>query len=264
MRPELCEDALRLGRILAELLPEEPEVHGLVALMELTASRAAARTGAAGKPVLLAHQDRGKWDRAQIERGLRALDLSLALEKPIGPLTLQAAIAACHARAVSVAETDWARIASLYGALSEVAPSPVVTLNRAMALGMAEGPAAGLALLETLAAEPSLRQYHRLHAARANLLEKLGRPAEARAEFERAAELTRNAREKGNPARSGPRLRVTRIEVGRAALGGVPRCRSGSLSARDGAPRRGPPALPFTGTAWTPRRAGPPSPEKSA
>ncbi len=196
-RPELVQDALRLGRTLAGILPAEPEVHGLLALMELTASRAPARLDAAGEPVLLADQDRTRWDRELVAAGLAALaraDSCGAVAS--GPYALQAAIAACHARAPTMAETDWRRIAALYGVLAGVAPSPVVALNRAMAVGMAEGPAAGLELLDALGPEPALQRYHLLPAARADLLEKLGRHDEARAEFERAASLTRNARER--------------------------------------------------------------------
>ncbi len=196
MRPALCEEALRLGRILAELAPQEPEVHGLVALMEIQASRAAARVGPAGEPILLLEQDRGRWDHLLIRRGLAALARAEALGGAQGPYALQAAIAACHARARMPAETDWARIAALYGALAALAPSPVVELNRAVALAMAFGPAAGLALVDALTSEPSLRAYHLLPSVRGDLLVKLGRADEARAEFERAAALTRNARER--------------------------------------------------------------------
>ncbi|HVW30273.1 MAG TPA: RNA polymerase sigma factor [Polyangiaceae bacterium] len=194
LRPHLCEDALRLGRILAELAPNEPEVHGLVALMEIHASRAAARTDAAGEPVLLSEQNRARWDRILINRGLVALERGRALVGSPGPYLLQAEIAACHARAATAEDTDWRRIATLYGALSEIMPSPVVELNRAVAVSMAEGPAAGLTLVDALASEPSLREYHLLPSARADLLWKLGRFSEARGEFERAAALTRNAR----------------------------------------------------------------------
>jgi RNA polymerase sigma factor (sigma-70 family) len=196
MRPALCEEALRLGRILAELTPREPEVHGLVALMEIQASRARARTGPSGEPILLLEQDRGRWDQLLIRRGLAALARAEALGGALGPYALQAAIAACHARARTPAETDWARIAALYDALAQLAPSPVVELNRAVALAMAFGPAAGLELVDTLTAEPSLKGYHLLPSVRGDLLAKLGRHAEARAEFERAAALTRNARER--------------------------------------------------------------------
>ncbi|HXM18897.1 MAG TPA: RNA polymerase sigma factor [Candidatus Tumulicola sp.] len=196
MRPALCEDALRLGRILAELAPQEPEVHGLVALMEIQASRSGARTGPAGEPVLLFDQDRARWDRILIRRGLAALGRAEQLGGALGPYALQAAIAACHARARTPDETDWARIAALYDALAQIAPSPVVGLNRAVAVSMAFGPAAGLELVDALTSEPSLRAYHLLPTVRGDLLAKLGRLGEARAEFERAASLTRNARER--------------------------------------------------------------------
>src|SRR5687768_16291591 len=196
MRPALCEDALRLGRILAGLAPEEPEVHGLVALMEIQASRASARVGPTGEPILLLDQNRARWDQLLIRRGLAALARAERLSGEPGPYTLQAAIAACHARARTAAETDWQRIAALYSALAQIAPSPVVELNRAVAVGMAFGPAAGLELVDELASEPVLRSYHLLPAVRGDLLEKLGRVDEARAEFERAASLTRNARER--------------------------------------------------------------------
>ena len=196
MRPALCEDALRLGRILAELVPAEPEVHGLVALMEIQASRSRARLGPSGEPVLLLDQDRALWDQVLIRRGLAALERAERLGRERGPYVLQAAIAACHARARTAAETDWARIAMLYQALAQVAPSPVVELNRAVALGMAFGPAAGLELVDALTSEPSLRGYHLLPSVRGDLLAKLGRLDEARAELERAASLTRNLRER--------------------------------------------------------------------
>lgn len=196
LRPELCGDALRLGRILAELVPDEPEVHGLVALMELQASRSRARLGPSGEPVLLLDQDRGRWDRVLIGRGQAALGRAERLGRPPGPYVLQAAIAACHARARTPGDTDWARIATLYAALAEVAPSPVVELNRAVAVSMADGPAAGLTLVDALGSEPSLRGYHLLPSVRGDLLAKLGRLDEARVEFERAAGLTRNARER--------------------------------------------------------------------
>src|SRR6266705_1647117 len=196
MRPALCEDALRLGRILAELVPKEPEVHGLVALMEIQASRLHARAGPRGEPVLLLDQDRSRWDQLLIRRGLAALERAKKLGAALGPYTLQAAIAACHARAHTAAETDWHRIAALYDALAQTAPSPVVELNRAVAVSMAFGPAEGLALVNALTSEPSLESYHLLPAVRGDLLAKLGRTDEARAEFERAASLTRNAREK--------------------------------------------------------------------
>ncbi|HEV8628785.1 MAG TPA: RNA polymerase sigma factor [Thermoanaerobaculia bacterium] len=196
MRPALCEDALRLGRILAELAPREPEVHGLAALMEIQASRARARTGPTGEPVLLLDQDRGRWNQLLIRRGLAALARVEELGGTLGPYALQAAIAACHARAHRAEETDWARIAALYDALAELLPSPVVELNRAVAVAMAFGPAAGLELVDALAAEPSLAGYHLLPSVRGDLLAKLGRFDEARAELERAAALTKNARER--------------------------------------------------------------------
>ena len=196
MRPELCQDALRLGRILAELVPEEPEVHGLVGLMEIQASRARARVGRSGEPILLLDQDRGRWDYVLVRRGLSALARAEALGGGHGPYALQAAIAACHARARTGEETDWARIAALYDELARVAPSPVVELNRAVAVGMAFGPEQGLQLVDALAAEPSLKTYHLLPSVRGDLLVKLGRSGEARGEFERAASLTRNARER--------------------------------------------------------------------
>jgi RNA polymerase sigma factor (sigma-70 family) len=201
MRPALCEDALRLGRILAELVPGEPEVHGLAALMEIQASRSRARTGPRGEPILLLDQDRARWDHLLIHRGLTALARAMALcgppEKPaLGPYALQAAIAACHGRARTADETDWARIAELYGALAWVAPSPVVELNRAVAVSMAFGPAAGLELVDQLASAPELASYHLLPTVRGDLLAKLGRLDEARGEFERAAGLTANERER--------------------------------------------------------------------
>jgi RNA polymerase sigma factor (sigma-70 family) len=195
MRPSLCEDALRLGRILAGLAPQEPEVHGLVGLMELQASRAAARVGPGGRAILLLEQNRGRWDQLLIRRGLAALDRAVELGGADRPYALQAAIAACHARAKTAAETDWARIAALYGVLAERAPSPIVELNRAVAVAMAFGPAAGLRLVDAIVSEPALAEYHLLPAVRGDLLEKLGRGEEARKEFERAATLTRNARE---------------------------------------------------------------------
>jgi RNA polymerase sigma factor (sigma-70 family) len=194
MRPALCEEALRLGRILAEMLPKESEVHGLVALMEIQASRFKARTGPSGEPVLLADQDWARWDQLLIRRGLAAL--ARAQVGPLGPYALQAAIAACHARARTTAETDWKRIVALYDALAQLAPSPVVELNRAVAVGMAFGPAAGLELVDALLEEPSLKNYHLLPGVRGDLLAKLGRLDEARAEFQRAASLTRNLRER--------------------------------------------------------------------
>jgi len=196
MRPALCEEALRLGRILAGLMPGQSEVHGLVALMEIQASRIAARTGPSGEPILLLDQDRRRWDRLLIRRGLVALERAEALGGGFGPYALQAAIAACHARAVTAEDTDWVRIAALYRVLGYVSPSPVVELNRAVAVGMADGPAEGLAVVDALAAEPALDGYPQLPAVRGDLLAKLGRPEEARREFERAATLTRNARER--------------------------------------------------------------------
>jgi RNA polymerase sigma-70 factor, ECF subfamily len=195
MRPALCEDALRLGRILAQLLPDEPEVHGLVALMEIQASRARARVGASGEPVFLLDQDRARWDDVLVLRGLAALERAENLGRGLGPYGLQAAIAACHARARTASETDWVRIAALYDALAQLAPSPVVELNRAVALSMAFGPEVGLEVVDELCAEPALRGYHLLPSVRGDLLEKLGRSEEARVEFARAAALTRNARE---------------------------------------------------------------------
>jgi predicted RNA polymerase sigma factor len=196
VRPALCEDALRLGRILAELEPDEPEVHGLVALMEIQASRLRARVGPSGEPILLLDQDRALWDGLLIQRGLAALDRAEALSGALRPYTLQAAIAACHARARTPEETDWTRIAALYDALAQLAPSPVVELNRAVAYAMTFGPAEGLAIVDALAPDPALASYHLLPAVRGDLLAKLGRGDEARAEFERAATLTRNARER--------------------------------------------------------------------
>ncbi|MDP9383187.1 MAG: RNA polymerase sigma factor [Chloroflexota bacterium] len=196
IRPALCEEALRLGRILAELVPREPEVHGLVALMELQASRLRARLGPSGEPVLLLDQDRARWDQLLIRRGLTALDRAERLGGALGPYALQAAIAACHARARTPEQTDWAAISALYDALAQIAPSPVVELNRAVALAMAFGPAAGLELVDALTSEPSLKGYHLLPSVRGDLLARLGRLDEAHAEFERAAALTRNVRER--------------------------------------------------------------------
>ena len=196
VRPALCEDALRMGRIVAELVPTEPEVHGLVALMEIQASRLRARVGSSGEPILLLEQDRGRWDQLLIGRGLAALARADSLSRSHGTYTLQAAIAACHARARTPEETDWARIAELYRELARLAPSPIVELNRAVAVGMAFGPKAGLDLVDALTSEPSLRSYHLLPSVRADLLKKMGRVDEARAEFERAASLTRNVRER--------------------------------------------------------------------
>ena len=196
MRPALCEEALRLGRIVAELVPKEPEAHGLVALMEIQASRAAARVGPSGDPILLLDQDRARWDHLLVRRGLAALARAEQLEGRLGPYALQAAIAACHARSRTAQETDWVRIAALYDALAQIAPSPVVELNRAVAVSMAFGPAEGLELVDALTSEPALKHYHLLPAVRGDLLVKLGRLDEARAEFEHAASLTRNARER--------------------------------------------------------------------
>jgi RNA polymerase sigma factor (sigma-70 family) len=196
LRPTLCGEALRLGRILAELTPKEPEVHGLVALMEIQASRTAARVGPTGEPVLLLDQDRGRWDQLLIRRGLAALARAEALDAAPGPYVVQAEIAVCHARATTPKATDWARIAELYEQLSALIPSPVIELNRAVAVGMAVGPAAALVLVDALTGEKSLRGYHLLPSVRGDLLVKLGRPAEARAEFERAAALATNNRER--------------------------------------------------------------------
>jgi len=196
MRPALCEDALRLGRILAGLAPDEAEVHGLVALMEIQASRSRARVGPGGEPILLMDQDRARWDRLLIGRGLTALARAEAIGGSLGPYALQAAIAACHARALRPEDTDWPRIVALYDALSELTPSPVIELNRAVAISMADGPAAGLDVVASLVDEPSLRGYHLLPAVRGDLLVKLGRLGEARSEFERAAFLTQNTRER--------------------------------------------------------------------
>jgi RNA polymerase sigma factor (sigma-70 family) len=196
VRTDLCEEALRLGRILAELAPREPEVHGLVALMEIQASRNAARRGPGGEPVLLLDQDRGRWDPLLIVRGRRALERAEELPSPMGPYGLQAAIAACHASAIQPEETDWVRIAALYEALTQIAPSPIVELNRAVAVSMAFGPETGLALLEEIKDEPALAKYHLLPSARGDFLEKLGRHEEAASEFKRAAGMTSNDRER--------------------------------------------------------------------
>jgi len=196
LRPSLCEEALRLGRILAELAPREPEVHGLVALMEIQASRSRARVGPSGEPVLLLDQNRAHWDHLLIGRGLMALERAAKLGAVPGPYRLQAQIAACHARARTAEETDWARIVEIYGDLARIAPSPVVELNRAVAVAMASGPAAGLELVDALYSEPALENYHLLPSVRGDLLKKLGRLEEARIEFERAAALTRNGRER--------------------------------------------------------------------
>ncbi len=211
VRPALCEDALRLGRILAELAPQEPEVHGLVALMEIQASRLRARVGRGGEPVLLLDQDRSRWDRILITRGLAALARAEALGGALGAYALQAAIAACHARANTAAETDWARIAALYEALSRITRSPVVELNRAVAVGKAFGPAAGLQVANDLLGVPALASYHLLPAVRAELLSELGRPTEARTELERAITLTRNESE-----RRLLRARIARLAAGDA------------------------------------------------
>jgi len=211
MRPALCEDALRLGRILAELTPTEPEIHGLVALMEIQASRSGARTSASGEPILLLDQNRARWNQLLIHRGLAALDRAEKLGGAHGPYVLQAAIVACHARARTPVETDWARIVALYNELAQLAPSPVVELNRGVAVAMAFGPAAGLDIVDALASEPSLKSYHLLPSVRGDLLRKLGRFDEARAEFERAAGLTRNAAE-----------RELLLERARACAGGSP------------------------------------------
>src|SRR5256885_2082158 len=214
LRAGLCEDALRLGRILAQLVPTEAEVHGLLALMELHASRTRARVGPSGEPILLLDQDRGRWDQLLVRRGLAALERAEAQGGGYGPYALQAAIAACHARARTPEETDWTRIVALYDALAQLQPYPVVDLNRAVALGMAFGPAAGLEVVDKLTSEPSLEGYHLLPAVRGDLLAKLGRFAEARAEFERAASLTRNARERTLLLERATRARVD--QIGRA------------------------------------------------
>jgi RNA polymerase sigma-70 factor (ECF subfamily) len=196
LRPGLCEDALRLGRILAECVPQEPEVHGLVALMEIQASRSRARVGPTGEPILLLEQNRAQWDQLLIHRGLAALERAEKVGTAFGPYAIQAAIAACHARAVTAEDTDWPRIVALYDALAQLAPSPVVELNRAVAVAMAFGPQAGLELVDSLTSEASLKGYHLLPSVRGDFLTKLGRFDEARAEFEMAAQLTRNARER--------------------------------------------------------------------
>ena len=196
VRRDLCEEALRVGRILAELVPAEPEVHGLVALLEIQASRLGARLGPEGEPVLLLDQNRGRWDPLLIVRGRRALERAEGLPRPLGPYGLQAAIAACHAQAIRAEETDWVKIAALYDALAQIQPSPIVELNRAVALGMAFGPEAGLALLNEIGDQKELANYHLLPSVRGDLLEKAGRPDEAATEFKRAAELTTNARER--------------------------------------------------------------------
>ena len=216
-RPELCYEALRLGRMLAELSPDEPEVHGLAALMEIQSSRLRARTGPAGEPIPLLEQDRGRWDRLLIRRGFAALLRAERLGRPPGPYVVQAAIAACHAQAATAAGTDWPRIAALYQTLALIAPTPVAELNRAVAVGMAYGPARGLELADRLAAGPELRRYHLLPSVRGDLLAKLGRDGEARAEFERAAALTRNAQERAVLLRRAAECRAA--ECGR---GGQP------------------------------------------
>jgi predicted RNA polymerase sigma factor len=209
IRPELADEALRLGRILAELLPSEPEVHGLVAMMELHASRLRARVGPSGEVVLLADQERSRWDWMLVGRGLAALERAERTPGALGPYTLQAAISACHARARVAADTDWERIVALYDALSQLVPSPVVELNRAVAVGMAFGPEAALELVDELAGDPALGDYHLLPTVRGDLLARLGREAEAGAEFERAAALTQNSRERavllGRMAACAPR-----------------------------------------------------------
>ncbi len=224
MRPALCEDALRLGRILAGLAPREPEVHGLVGLMEIQASRSAARTGPGGEAILLLDQNRARWDQLLIRRGFAALARAEELGGARGPYALQAAIAACHARAHTAADTDWARIAALYAVLAQVAPSPVVELNRAVAVAMAFGAQAGLDIVETLASEPLLKGYYLLPSVRGDLLARLGRYEESRAEFERAASLTRNAREReillGRAAGSGERAKTEHAKKGRARITG--------------------------------------------
>jgi RNA polymerase sigma-70 factor (ECF subfamily) len=214
MRPALCEDALRLGRILAELAPKEPEVHALVALMEIQASRSPARTGPSGEPILLLDQNRGLWDQLLIRRGLAALERAEKLDHARGPYALQAAIAACHARARTPQETDWPRIVGLYEELGRLMPSPVVELNRAVAVAMASGPAAGLAIVDALVSEPSLKAYHLLPSVRGDFLFKLGRFAEAQAEFHRAASLTRNTRERDLLLDRAKACAEVRAEVG--------------------------------------------------
>ncbi|HET9516019.1 MAG TPA: RNA polymerase sigma factor [Gemmatimonadales bacterium] len=214
VRPPLCEDALRLGRILAGLMPDQAEVLGLVALMEIQASRLPARVGASGEPVLLLDQDRTRWDQLLIRRGLAALERAERLSGTLGPYTLQAAIAACHARALRAEETDWGRVAALYDALAQVSPSPIVDLNRAVAVGMAFGAEAGLEIVERLTADPALKSYHLLPAVRADFLIKLGRVDEARAELEQAASLTRNSRERTLLQERAERL----VEEGRAGV----------------------------------------------
>ena len=231
VRPALCEDALRLGRILAEVVPEEPEVHGLVALMEIQASRLRARRGPTGEPVLLLDQDRARWDQLLIRRGFAALRRAELLGGSWGPYLLQAEIAACHARADTPEATDWKRIVSFYDALAGIAPSPVVALNRAVAVAMADGPAAGLAIVDGLRAEPLLKDYHLLPSVRGDLLAKLGRLDEARAEFERAASLTRNAPERANLLERA-RTAATALGEARDQPGAVQDDRPGATSGR--------------------------------
>ncbi|MFI5065294.1 MAG: RNA polymerase sigma factor [Streptosporangiales bacterium] len=226
MRPALCHEAVRLGRLLAQLTPDEPEVHGLVALMEIQSSRIQARTGPSGEPVLLLDQDRARWDQLLIHRGLDALARAEALGGMRGRYVLQAAIAACHARAFRAEDTDWTRIIELYSVLAEVMPSPIVELNRAVAVSMAFGPQAGLDLVDQFAAEPALRTYHLLPSVRGDLLLKLGRTAEARAEFQRASELTRNARERELSAERA------RTASGHAASGGPANAGPGQMPSR--------------------------------
>jgi predicted RNA polymerase sigma factor len=224
MKPALCEEALRLGRILAELVPNEPEVHGLVALMEIQASRSKARVGRSGEPVLLLDQDRTRWDRLLIGRGFAALKRVEQLGGTRGIYAIQAAIAACHAEAATAEETGWVRIAALYGDLAEVSPSPVVELNRAVAVGMSSGPAAGLELVDALRNEPALQGYHLLPSVRGDLLEKLGHFDEARLEFERAASITQNARERHllmERARACSARVQTVLLKGTASAGGI-------------------------------------------
>jgi RNA polymerase sigma-70 factor (ECF subfamily) len=216
LRPGLCEDALRLGRVLAGLAPDEPEVHGLVSLMEIQASRSRARVGPSGEPILLLDQNRAKWDQLLIRRGLAALERAQALNDQPGSYTLQAAIAACHARARTAEETNWGEIVSLYDGLLRITPSPVVALNRAVAVSMASGPAAGLELVDAIAADPALKNYHLLPSVRGDLLKKLGRDAEARREFERAASLTKNTRERALLLERAASVTATKATAGTA------------------------------------------------
>ena len=243
MRPALCEDALRLGRILAGLAPEEPEVHGLVALMEIQASRSRARVGPSGEAILLLDQDRARWDRLLIRRGLAALQRAEELGGAEGPYALQAAIAACHAQAATAEETDWKRIAGLYGALARVAPSPVVELNRAVAQGMAFGPAAGLEVVDAIGSPPALKNYHLLPAVRGDLLDKLGRFAEARAEFERVRLAHPERPGARSSAGAGRRMRPT----GSGSAGdGEGSCRTAALR-----PTAGPISISSSATGWS-------------